>query len=49
MHIAGEVIVESICFGGGGEACRCAKTKSYNGQVAVRQLKDLRSNELPAD
>lgn len=48
MHIAGEVIVESICFGGG-EACQCAKTKGYNGQLALRQLEDLRSNEVSAD
>lgn len=51
MHVAGEVITESICFGsgGGGEVCRCAKTKRCNGQVALRQLKDLCPDELPAD
>lgn len=48
MHIAGEGVVESICFGGG-EVCQCAKTKRCNGQVASRQLKDLCLNELPAD
>lgn len=51
MRVAGEVVVESICFGGGGggEVCRCAKTKRCDGQVALRQQKDLCPNELPAD
>lgn len=47
MHIAGEVVAESICFGGGGgsEARCCAKTQRCNGQVALRQQKDLCPNE----
>lgn len=51
VYIAGEAVVESICFGsgGGGEVCHCAKTKRRNGQVALRQQKDLCPNELAAD
>lgn len=51
VNIAGEVIVESICFGrgGGGEVCRCTKTKRCNGQVTLSQQKDLCPNEVPAD
>lgn len=45
VNIAGEVIVESICLGrgGGGEVCRCTKTKRCNGPGDLESTKRFMS------